>query len=285
MIEAGAFRFTGWRRKELIALLEEQFSLIVKEKQERAKGFLDLFGDEVIEIKKPVIAEEETFLDILRKEKELLGFYVTGHPLDMYKEQRSGCTMIAELHQCQDREVVKIACVLEEVQVRISNKHQKKFAIVKISDGIDTIELPVWSDLFESKGSLLVENALVMVIAQVDKKEDPLKLSCKWIGDLVTLNAQECDEILKRSTVLREGKKVDIEVKQEVKLTIDIDQITMKGVLGLKRLLGTYPGGQAVQITFLSGEREVAVLGIDAGRGIHLTPELETILKERNYIQ
>ena len=301
LIEAGAFNFTGWKRKELLVCLEGQFNAIVKEKQEKVKGIMDLFSSDEKEgvVERPIIQEEELLIDILKKEKELLGFYVTGHPLDEYREKALalGCVRIGELVKLPDREVVKIACILEDIQVRISAKTQKKFAIVKIGDGGEAFEMPIWAELFEAKGGVLDDNALLIGVIQIDKKEDPFKLHCKWIDDLKTFVPKDLDDAFKAATkgfekregpasqkIVGEGKKMEMDPKKGVKLFVDIDKITMKGVLDLKRLLGASPGGQSVDIDFQSNQKNIATLAIDAGRGINLSSELEAKLKNLQYI-
>lgn len=298
LIEAGAFDFTQWKRKELLTYLETQFNAVLKEKQEKEKGIMDLFsaGKKEEEIKRPVIEAEETVLDILKKEKELLGFYVTGHPLDEYLEKVAtlACTPLKELGNLSDREVVKIACILEDIQVRISNKTQKKFAIVKIGDGGELFEMPIWPELFEAKASVLDDNALLVAVVQIDKKEEPFKLHCKWIDDLTRLDEtlqKEFEEVYQDAKKFsaksekRDAKKMEQqEEKKGVKLLIDIEKITIKKVVELKRLLESAPGGQSVDLIFQSNQKEIATLAIDAGRGVNLSPELSSQLKALPYI-
>ncbi len=297
LIESGCFDFTGWRRKQLLAYLDEQFNAVLKVKQEKVKGIMDLFGAEKKkeEIKPPEIEEENlTILDVLKKEKELLGFYVTGHPLDEYREKikEFKCTPIAEFINLSDKAVVKAAFILEDIQVRISAKSQKKFAITKIGDGGEQFEMPVWPELYEAKGRVLDDNALLIAVIQLDKKEDPFKLNCKWLEDLTNPNEklpeefEEAYQDIKKLSLKFEKReaKMEKEEKKDVKLLIDIEKISIKRVLELKRLLAESPGGHAVNIVFQSGKKDIATLAIDAGRGIDFTPELEARLKSFPYV-
>ncbi len=297
LIEAGCFDCTGWKRKQLLAYLELSFAAVVKEKQESEKGIMDLFGavKKREEIKPPEVEEESlSTLEILQKEKELLGFYVTGHPLDEFREKirEFQCTPISELHNLPDKAVVKVACILESIQVRISAKSQKKFAITKIGDGGEQFEMPVWPELFEAKGRVLDDNALLIAVIQIDKKEEPLKLSCKWLENLNNSDEKLGDEFesaykdAKKSSAKFEKReaKMEKEEKKPIKLVIDINKISMKKVLELKRIFAESPGGHAVDISFQSDEREIATLAVDAGRGIALTPEFEARLSGLTYI-
>ena len=297
LIEAGCFDFTNWKRKQMLAFLEEQFNAILKEKHEKEKGIMDLFGgsEQKKEIRPPAIAEESlTPLEILKKEKELLGFYVTGHPLDEYREKikEFRCTSLGDFAELPDKSVVKVACILEDLQMRISSKTQKKFAITKIGDGGEQFEMPVWPELFEAKGRVLDDNALLVAVIQIDKKEEPFKLHCKWLDDLSSQDpklAEEFEEAYQdvKKFVMKTEKreaKMEKEEKKGVKIVIDIDKVSIKKVLDLKRMIGGFPGGQALDIAFQSGQKEIANLSIDPGRGVDMTPELEAKIKALSYV-
>ncbi len=297
LIESGCFDFTGWKRKQLLVYLDEQFNAVLKEKQEKVKGIMDLFGsdEKKDEVKPPQVEEESlTILDVLKKEKELLGFYVTGHPLDEYREKikEHRCTPISEFAGLPDKTVVKAAFILEDIQVRISAKSQKKFAITKIGDGGEQFEMPVWPELFELKSRVLDDNALLIAVIQIDKKEEPFKLHCKWIEDLTSPDEkmaesfEEAYQDVKKMSAKSEKReaKMEKEEKKGIKLLIDIEKISIRKVLELKRLISGSPGGHAIDIAFVSGQKEVATLSIDAGRGVELSPDLEAKLRAFPYV-
>jgi DNA polymerase-3 subunit alpha len=297
LIEAGCFDFTNWKRKELLVFLEEEFQKAIKKKQEMQKGIMDLFGsaEEKIEPKPPKIAEETlTFLDILRKEKELLGFYVTGHPLQEYYEKIKSfkCTELSSFQDLPDKSVVKCAFILEDIQVRISQKSQKKFAITKISDGGQQFEMPIWPDLYEAKAKVLDDNALLIAVIALDKKEEPMKLSCKWLEDLtiedekLAENFEEAYQDAKKFAIKTEKReaKMEKEEKKPVKLTLEMEKVSLSKILELKRLMTSSPGGQSVEIVFRSNGKDHSTLSIDAGRGVNLTSELEAKIKSLNCV-
>jgi DNA polymerase-3 subunit alpha len=297
LIESGSFDFTKWARSELLAYLEEQFTGVIKSKQEKQKGIMDLFGEEVAkkEVLPPkVSAEPFSMLERLKKEKELLGFYVTGHPLDEYRNtiKELGCTPLSEFNNLPDKSVVKVACILEDIQVRISAKTQKKFAITKIGDGGEQYEMPIWPELFEAKGRVLDDNALLIAVIQIDKKEEPIKLHCKWIDDITKLDAklpeefEEAYQDAKKFSLKTEKReaKMEKEVKKSVRLHVSMEKITLAKVLELKRIISDSPGGQAVDIVFQSEQKQIATISVDAGRGVNLTPELESKIKNLAYV-
>ena len=176
--------------------------------------------------------------------------------------------------------------------MRISSKTQKKFAITKIGDGGEQFEMPVWPELFEAKGRVLDDNALLVAVIQIDKKEEPFKLHCKWLDDLSSQDpklAEEFEEAYQdvKKFVMKTEKreaKMEKEEKKGVKIVIDIDKVSIKKVLDLKRMIGGFPGGQALDIAFQSGQKEIANLSIDPGRGVDMTPELEAKIKALSYV-
>ena len=100
---------------------------------------------------------------IFKREYELLGIYLNGHPLDDFRNlmQRLSCVPFSEFEKLPSGAVCRIAFIIEGIVIKISAKSQRKFAILTISDGNARFELPIWPDLFEEKGALVQENQLL----------------------------------------------------------------------------------------------------------------------------
>ncbi len=301
LILAGSFDFTGWSRKQLVLFLLEHFDSFVREKKEKEKGILDLFsnqtlGDEAIyqtfEIPPP--EGEDNKLERLNKEKELLGFYVTGHPLDEFKElmERLGCLNLNEIEQLPDRTVFKAAFIVDTLQVRISQKNQKKFAILTIGNGIERYELPVWPELYEQKASLLEENALLVGVLQIEKREEGVKLGCKTLAQLTTLSPEdekelghvfESSERAKKSEN-RNGKAASTKAKmnEESKkfvLKVDVKTLAMSQILKIKQLLNEHGGKDQFHLIFLDGDKILGKVEVESAFGVNSSPELKKELE------
>src|SRR5690606_35702393 len=130
-------------------------------------------------LKPPEVKTKRSQLEILFREKELLGFFLTGHPLDTYRGalQRLSCVPLSHVESAAHDFIFRAAFHIESASIKISAKSQRKFAILTISDGFDRFELPVWSDTYEEKPHLFKENQLLYAVLQVDKKEETPKLS------------------------------------------------------------------------------------------------------------
>ncbi len=295
LIESGSFDFTKWSRKELMGYLNLNFDAIIKKKKDQSKGILDLFagGEEEVAKEPPKIEEEEDKMERLSKEKELLGFYVTGHPLLEYKEwiQTLDCISMDQLEKCEDRAIVKCAFVIDTLQVRISQRSQKKFAILTVSDGFERFELPIWPELFEKKSHLLEENAVLVGIVQIDAKEETIRLSAKELFDLTKIDQKGVEEV---NRALKEGEKKTLSFEKKkkemalsapkiVKFKIDIDQMQMSQILQLKQLLRSTPGGDGIDLLFHGNGELVGSISIDPATGIKGSEEMIAQLKRLPY--
>ncbi len=275
LIRAGCFDFTQKTRRALVDYIEEHYELFVQEKKDLSKGILDLFaGSETVGAVPEVSdrLEEMPRLLLLQKEKELLGFYVTGHPLDEYKEILTmlDCTSIDALEGLPHASVVKCPFVIEALQMRIASKSQKKFAILTISNGIERAELPIWPELFEQKGSSLAENQLMFAILQVDKNEGEMKLQCKWLEDLNNIRVErlpeiqaEFDKCFKQGESERKQKAKPKVAPTTVQLLVDLKKLSLKKLLQLKRHLIEVAGPSHLQLIFSRDGRKVATLEME----------------------
>lgn len=291
LIQAGCFDFTSWSRDELVVSLHEHFESIVKEKKEKEKGILDFFGGSgkgtTTTVERPKVISQHSKLEILSLEKQLLGFYVTGHPLDEYREtlKQLECLSLDEVENISDKGLMKVAFVVDTLQVKISQKTQKKFALLTISTGGERYELPIWPELYEKKGHLLEDNALLYGIVQIDKQEDAPKLSAKWLGNLKEVgNLEEFHEAFKQAELVaksdqkkqkRKPQSEEIPAAKGVKMRINIDKITLDKICLLKEILHEFAGGNKLDLIFEKEAKSVGVVTIDASFGINPTEEFQ----------
>ncbi|HZC59755.1 MAG TPA: DNA polymerase III subunit alpha, partial [Chthoniobacterales bacterium] len=132
LIRAGAFDFTGNDRAEQFARIDQALSAGASAHRDRRSGQVSLFGESelVAAPKKNGDTVHYTPWSIAEKlghERDLLGFYVTGHPLDAYRELIEGSTYmrISELAEQDDRAVVKIAGSISSFEKKLTRKDGK----------------------------------------------------------------------------------------------------------------------------------------------------------------
>ncbi|MBA2728024.1 MAG: DNA polymerase III subunit alpha [Parachlamydiaceae bacterium] len=319
LVEAGCFDFTGWSRDALRESIDAMYDSASKEQADNAKGFMSLFavaGEDANAgrfAKPPEVRRKTTKQEALFKEKTLLGFFLGGHPLEDYKQvlHRLSCVSLVDIQDMPHDAVCRAAFLVEGVQVRTSSKSQKKFAILTISDGMENYELPIWPELYEEKSELLRDNAVLFGVLQVDKKEESLRLSCKWMADLSQVNealAEECDQAfdkakhqVQRFAAMRskpgykeKGKMENespngapakssfsaVSAAQKVFLKINADTLRISHIIAIKKIFTEHRGTMPVQMDFEGEGRSIASINIGVKWGVDFNANLEKALRE-----
>jgi DNA polymerase-3 subunit alpha len=161
-----------------------------------------------------------------------------------------------------------------------------------ISDGLERFELPIWSELFEAKSSLLVENALLLGILQVERREGLLRLGCKWVEDLSTFDETLIPEFQKifvqkvnseQKRVVQQEKKMSVEERapsKTIRVQLNVERVSMSSILEMKRLLQEYPG---VEKALLSFECQQKVLGVVTIEGVSVDRALQEKIASLSY--
>ena len=281
------------------------YEIAVKQQKEDAKGILNLFSvfdDENAKFTKPPkVAIPYTKLEILQREKELLGFYLTGHPMDNYQSilKKLSCIPLKEINSLEDETVFRAAFILDDVKFKISNRNQKKFAILTISDGSYKFEVPIWSDLYEEKSHLLIENMLIYAVLVLDKKEGSIRLQCKWLDDLTNANQQMikiCDDVYDQAKIqlkMNNNRKRNARVTQEKEVRIvkniilkaNADKIKLSNILQVKDIFKNNPGKTKVEIQFYSNLTKVGSILVDASFGVQLSEDVKKKFKKITAIE
>lgn len=294
LILSGAFDFVGWPKGALLEELELHFDMLQKESHRQARGEGCLF-DFLPKGGPPPssFSEENKFSDeyFLHKEKEMLGFYLTGHPLKFYEalQEQLGCHSFVELLKPEKASILRIACVVEKVKIKISSKGSKKFAILTISDGRHVCEVPVWHDIFERSKNFLQDNALLYLV--VSCSGDDLRTHCHWIQPLAQmvdpLLVTEGDEIfdqarenLNKEKPTQPKKRImKEEDSEEVLIHVNLSDIDLGMILQIKQTLQQSPGSQKVRLFFMQDGACHSTLVIPANWGVSFNDELNQALQ------
>ncbi|HSX13219.1 MAG TPA: DNA polymerase III subunit alpha [Chlamydiales bacterium] len=290
LIEAGCFDFTGWSRDAMLLSIPSMMEQASIAEKESSFGILSLFEQVQDFADPPQVSHPTPKTKLLQREKELLGFYLTGHPMDAFKQilRQLSCTPLCDFEKISDHSFVRAAFIIDAIQVKISTKSQKKFAILIISDGIEKFELPIWSEMFEEKIGLMKENQLLYAILQIERKATSLQLSCKYLEDLSLVDEtkiKECDELFdklkmqsKEPKWKKEKEKVAVVDNEETKhysLSLDADRVPLSAILQLKSLLREHPGKSTLEIMFKSGQKKLGILSIDSQWGVKANIDFE----------
>ena len=294
LVDSGCFGFTGWTKDELRTSIDPLYESISKEKKESSLGFMNMFGgaDEPnpLFLTPPKVTKTTSVMDDLFKQKELLGFFLTGHPLDHYKDLLLRAGALPLNHPSEEATVYRSAFLVEEIKTRFASKSQKKFAILTVSDKEDRIELPVWPELYEKLGEHLFENKLYLGVIETSGTTDDRRLSALWFQELSQVDEAalaECDREYDRGKSRQEFRKnLPKEKPQEkkaeepaknmgpIKIKGDLRRMRLSHILALKKLLRAHPGKRPVTFEFHVEGAEKASVEIPESWGIDVTPAL-----------
>ncbi|GAB2722995.1 DNA polymerase III subunit alpha [Paenibacillus thermoaerophilus] len=181
LIQAGAFDRLGGHRAQLIAALDETVEAAVKWRKERDEFQLHLFGfheDDSWETPLPEVRPYDHNRR-LELERELLGMYLSGHPLDGWQRVLEH-PELDELHLLaesgKDGQIVITAGMIVSVKPIVTRKGQQ-MAFAELEDRVDRAELVLFPELWRQTGERLAKGSLWLAVGRLQiQEEGPVKL-------------------------------------------------------------------------------------------------------------
>jgi len=182
LIKAGAFDSTGAMRKALIDVLDKAIEIGQAAQHDRQAGQLTLLetfdsqmGQERAEPEIP--ASEWTEAEMLAYEKEVLGFYVTRHPLSQHSDvvERFSSASTATLREYPDGAEVVVGGLITNVRTVLTRSGKNagsKMAIVRLEDLEGQIDAIIFSDLFRQHAEDLRQDRIVFLRGRVDRRRE-----------------------------------------------------------------------------------------------------------------
>lgn len=192
LIRCGALDSLGANRSQLLAALPEALGDAQSIRNERASGQLNLFGGE--ETPETIVYPDLPDMDPKEKiewERKLLGFYVSGHPLDSYKEQLKACTPLYHLTvegNQYDGRMVTIGGTISRIKGTMTKKGQP-MGYVTIEDYDGEVETVVFPSVWETVRPILAEDAAVAIRGRVQANERDVRVLAEEIIPLDKLRA------------------------------------------------------------------------------------------------
>ena len=209
LIRSGAFDSMGYRRRALAQIAGAVIDSVNRAQKENILGQFDLFGDgseqeEAVQIPIPDV-EEYTAREKMAMEKEATGLYLSGHPMDEYREtvRRIGAAPIGALladfapgggRRYADGQLVTLAGVISSARTR-TTKNNSLMSYVVLEDDTGSMELIVFQKTLDTCGAFIRENETVIAKGRIsarDEKEPQLMCdSIRPISDAVAGGASE----------------------------------------------------------------------------------------------
>lgn len=185
-IKAGAFDSLGGNRKQFIQVYEMIMDNISAENKKIDSNQMTIFDmlpteeRKSMEIKLPDV-EEFSKDEILRMEKEVLGVYISGHPLDDVKEiwKKNVTAMTGDFEyqdelqgsRLSDKKRVTVGGIISNLNVRLTRR-KETMAILELEDLVGRVEIMVFPQAYERLRDYLVEDKMVFVTGRVTTEEE-----------------------------------------------------------------------------------------------------------------
>lgn len=166
LIKAGAMDCFGLTRKAMMALVEEGLKLAQKFRREKLSGQVSLFGEELVLPPLPTIKEEFQKTELLRFEKELLGLYLSAHPLDLYAEKLRDLGAVP-LEGVVGRPQALVAGRVKTL--KIVNTAEGRMAFLTLEDKTGEAEVVVRPKILEAVPWLSEESLVVMRVTWTER--------------------------------------------------------------------------------------------------------------------
>ncbi|MEW6661459.1 MAG: DNA polymerase III subunit alpha [Bacillota bacterium] len=267
LIRSGAFISTGYNRAQLLAVIEACLASGQKAQEDRTKGqvsLIDLFCREetVQNISVPAIAEF-TLGEVLAMEKELLGFYVSGHPVSQYSallELIADCRL-EEIGRYQEGATVRVGGVVTHVKRHVTKKGDM-MAYLTLEDTSGNLEILVFPKIFHNFSQLLVEDRLLIIVGRVNIQEDKWRIMAEDIQVLPEMNRMELVICLDPYRTSREQleaiKKILLQHRGDTRVKLHFAHISKPHELGPSYQVNLSKGLIA-KLKKISGEGTVRV--------------------------
>ncbi len=242
MIKAGAFDSLGHTRKALVLSYEEALDQVTPLKRNEALGQDDLFGmaedtDLGFERKIPDMPEYDKNAK-LAAEREMLGLYVSDHPLnglqtvlDMHRDMPIASIRTTE----QEGATVNLAGLITQIQYK-QTKDGRTWAIVTLEDLDDTVDVRVFPKVYEEVSPRLRTDTIVRIRTQV-----------KGVGEEAQFTAREVH-----------APEISLSNDEPFVLRLQATRCTPKSIDTLKSVLMSHPGVSEVHLVLRDGEKETA---------------------------
>ena len=274
LVKAGAFDFLDRDRAELFACIEETLASAATAHRDRAAGQVSLFDDLP---RQSASRPNRVFApwnerEKLSFEKELLGFYVTGHPLDAYAHLFAAgkYQTIASLGELDDRASFTIAGAIVQVDRKFTKKEGKPFAVVFIEDLTGTLEVVLWNETYVPLSNALEPGAVLAIRGTLDKRDDNVRATAQKVkvlkSEATSPNGAHGNHNGNGSSGREDGATVTLRFAPGA-AAAELREV--------REILASSPGSQPVMLMMTSRDGETVRIAAGDTCRIELTPALE----------
>ncbi|WP_221029861.1 DNA polymerase III subunit alpha [Actomonas aquatica] len=275
LVKTGAFDFSGEPRKGIFERIDSAIAAAAEQARDRAAGqnnFLDMLaepeppkpaGNRKSEIKnlKPDDVTDFTSSEKLAFEKELLGFYVSGHPMNTYIGLADALDTydLDELLEQEDRTPFRICGIAGGLQKKLSKKDNRPWVAFSLATKQATLQLNMFANAYEEYGEVLSENAPVVICGTVMVNEEGARLNVREAYHLPNYVASN----IKRVTWLLDPANTD----------------NSSFLRSLRPIIDGQSGPTSTSLGFVGPDRSVAIADISTALDWKLSGEIFQVLR------
>ncbi len=288
LILSGAMDCFGLKRSQMMQMFPLIIDKVVKDKEKQASGQIGLF-DELLktdssnEVQVPNIPEFDTQTK-LKLEKQVVGIYVSGHPLEKFAGTLASFSLTSDMLEVEENEMstddeesdtmveetikdgMSVTCggIITEYKKMISKKSGKEMAFLTIEDLYGTIEVVMFQNVLQKYKPMLATDLIVKVVGKINTRdgEKPSVMA----ESLEVLQLRENSEIVDNNvpSLYLRFNTMDNNLKRDV---IDV--------------LQSYPGRSEVIIK-CSVSNQIYKLSVKVDASSFVTQELKAMIGEDN---
>ncbi len=188
LIKCGAFDQMGYKRSQLLNAAPRLIDAITQYRKNNLEGQLDLFGGSVSTASPPVLNLDESMpefsrQELMQMEKECTGLYISGHPMDEYREalRARRAVAIGEIlddaqqedlpARFQDEQRLVVGGIVTKIKNKLA-KNNTTMAFFTLEDATGSMELLAFANVLDRCGSNLKEGNVVCVRGKLSLRED-----------------------------------------------------------------------------------------------------------------
>jgi len=249
LTKVGAFDCLAVSRRGLLRHLAEGIELMQNARREQLTGQRSFFAEAETALPDPVITEDEfNPADLLTFERELLGLYLTGHPLDVYKQEMDlYCYPLHQIEALTPEQTAMIAGRIKSIR-RIDTKRGNQMAFLVLEDTHSEVELTLFPRVLETSNGLISEDALVGILVTAGLRNNEINLVAEEIFPI---------------------REISQRAKLAISVKLDGTCITRENLQGVATVLRKHPGEAPVRIELIDTIGSVTIL---AGQTLSVDP-------------
>ena len=180
-IKCGAMDCFGHHRSEMLAVYEKMMDSIADTRKKNLDGQMGLFAmleetDRAVSIPIPKMPEMQK-ADLMNFEKETTGIYLSGHPMDDYRQYLRNTHVVSigylmgEESNVKDDQIVSVAGIVQAVKMK-TTRNNSMMAYVTVEDDTASMEMLAFSNVLGQYGSYLKENSAVVITGRLSLRDD-----------------------------------------------------------------------------------------------------------------